>query len=478
MWNCVTSPEALTVCVQQGHKWLEAIGGLFGLGLFAVVLALAGYIRHLHKRQKEHLRLLDERGRRAVNAEAAVASASTAQAQFDQRLEEERTRASSLEAVIARFKSESELLREAVQSNAEAAEVRHDALEVSKMGDSAFWRQPPLPLHDAGLPIQLRTACPTLMFANQKGGVGKTTVVANVAAYLASRGFNVLAVDLDYQGSLSYLMRLEQFGPQGPPYPPATDLKTVLQQPFRKGDWPIGELSNAVQTATSEILPAEGVTVPGQLKYLPADYDLSQVERSVEYAWILKTLDDDPRYRLASFLHHAQEKLGFDFVLIDSPPRFTLGFVNGLCAATHIFVPTVVDAVSTYAVEKFARQYSSVASRLNPSLRWGGIIGMMTQGNNDGTLPATHLNFAESAERAARNRIPGASGFMFGSVVPRNQQIAMTAAEGIPYLHSGQLRQQGVIQRLGKAILEVVHEQHDSGPIGTSNSQPAAVSAA
>lgn len=465
----LSSPEAVSACVGIAQRWLKTVGDLVGLGSAALITILVGYLTTVRRKRNELAVLLDEREKRVSNAEQA-------QRQFDARIESATGQSKHLEGQVAKLNDDVRLLTEGVRANAEAAQTVHDALELSRSGDSAFWRRPPLPLHDAGLPLQLRTACPTLMFANQKGGVGKSTLVANVSAHLASKGYNVLAVDLDYQGTVTNQMRLEQFGPAGPPFAQAFDAKSVLRHPFHRSDWPDSQLDQAIVTATNNIPAAAPGGIPGRLCYLANDYELSQVERSVEYAWVLNQLPDDPRYRLAAFLSHAADALRLDFILIDAPPRFTLGFVNGLAASTHLFVPTVVDTPSTRAVETFARQFADVAPRLNPSIRWAGIIGTMTAGAGS-NLPRNATDIASSTEFAARNRIPGAGPFFYNAVVPRSAQISQATEAGIPFLRSAPFRESGVIQTLGDQILDAVNSNGKS-TASSSARQPDRVSSA
>lgn len=453
------SPEAISACVAITHSWLRTAGDLVGLGSAALITTLLGYLLIVRRRRDELEVLLGERLKRVANAEEA-------QRQFDARIDRATENSRVLESDISRLKERVRLLTDGVRANADAAQTVHDALELSRSGDSTFWRRPPLPLHDAGLPLQLRTPCPTLMFANQKGGVGKSTLVANLAAYFSAKGLNVLTVDLDYQGTLTNQMRLEQFGPAGPPFSQALDAKTVLNQPFHYRDWPESQIDQAIVTATTNIPPISPDIVPGRLCYLANDYELSQVERAVEYSWVLNTLTDDPRYRLAAFLAHVADVLRLDCILIDAPPRFTLGFINGLAASTNLFVPTVVDAPSTRAVETFARQFSDVAPRLNPALRWSGIIGTMTNGHTS-TLPQIVQTLAASTEFAARSRIPNAGPFFYNAVVPRTAQISQSAEIGIPYLRSKAYRDTRIIQTLGEQILEAVN---NDGTRAASNS--------
>jgi cellulose biosynthesis protein BcsQ len=111
------------------------------------------------------------------------------------------------------------------------------------------------------------------------------------------------------------------------------------------------------------------------IHYIPAFYNFELVERRVEYRWALGFTNDDVRYRLARALLSKNVQESFDRVLIDAPPRFTLGFVNGFCAATHLYVPTVVDLLSASAVGSFARQFRELKAIVNPRIQWRGSSG-------------------------------------------------------------------------------------------------------
>ncbi|MDH4982481.1 ParA family protein [Hyphomicrobium sp. D-2] len=444
-------------------------GDLAGLGSAALITALVGYILLLRRHRDKLDGMFNECRHRATNAEEA-------QRQFDARIDAANQIEQKLTSSNTALQDEVRRLREGVAANAAAHETLHDALELSQSGDTAFWRRPSLPLHDAGLPLQVRMPCPILMFANQKGGVGKSTLVANLAAYFATEGFKVLAIDLDYQGTLTQQMRLEQFGPGGPPFGQALDAKTILRDRFRKSDWPTYRINDAIIPATNNLPRLRTDRASGQLFYLANDYELSQVERAVEYHWVLNMLGDDPRYRLAAFLSHAAEVLQLDYVLIDAPPRFTLGFINGMTSSTHLFVPTVVDLSSTRAVETFARQFSELAPRINPAIHWAGVIGTMTTGN-DGRLPQTLIPTAQSTEYAVRNRIPNAGPFFYDATIPRSSQITEGVQSGIPFLRSQNLQKSGIIQNLGNQILDAVdeHGPQPSPSIARSPEQLSAV---
>ncbi len=153
-----------------------------------------------------------------------------------------------------------------------------------------------------------------IAFANQKGGVAKTTSVANLAAALAADGKRVLAVDVDPQFRLSVLLGAN---------PAAIELSLL-----------------EVLTGQCEVSQAVIETsVPG-VELLPARRELIGAELSLV-----------TQVRREEFLRRALEGqvAGYDLVLLDCPPNLGLLTVNALCAAGEVVVP--VSMIDVGAVQ-------------------------------------------------------------------------------------------------------------------------------
>lgn len=157
-------------------------------------------------------------------------------------------------------------------------------------------------------------------------------------------------------------------------------------------------------------------------------------------------------YRLARALLSDHVRETYKLVIIDAPPRMTLGFINGLCASTHLFVPTLLDAPSGNAVGRFAQQFSHLAPVANPFLEFAGIIGTMT--NTGPALPKIDKEAADSAENGAREKLGEKYShralFIREAVMRRNPDLGRAAAGGMAYFQ--QPATQPMFRQLATAV--------------------------
>ena len=232
-----------------------------------------------------------------------------------------------------------------------------------------------------------------LAIANLKGGVGKTTVAANVAAHLAHDEKwrkRVLLVDLDYQGSLSSMT-----------FP---DDQSWLP--------PKGADSVATRALSGQIDPSmflqsckEAKNEP-RLKVVTAHYDLAQADNRLLVEWLLNKRNQDSRnlptklsdlilgrayhpnemrYNLARLLHSEAIRDNFDLIIIDCPPRLTSGTIQALCASSHLLIPTLLDKQSGESVVSFCDQIENMKSAgLCPHLNYVGIVACRFVANTVG----------------------------------------------------------------------------------------------
>lgn len=265
-------------------------------------------------------------------------------------------------------------LQRAVQDAAELRELMQaNQAVIDRMltHEGQIWR-----MHLPTPPLEYRTPADVshakiVMVANNKGGVGKTTLVMYLAAYFASRNKRVLAIDLDPQASLT---------------------KAMLQT----GDIVIPNGQEQRLAYVNQLLCDTGPAVwaPEPLRgdlenvhLVTCDQTLEAHETKLQLQWIAKGGQPDVRYLLSRVLlgdKVQNPKNGYDVVLIDAPPRLSLGAINALVACTHLLVPTKLDTISAETVSNYLTLVSDLRDGrdghkgLNPGLQLAGVVATMT----------------------------------------------------------------------------------------------------
>lgn len=184
----------------------------------------------------------------------------------------------------------------------------------------------------------------TIAFANQKGGVAKTTTTLAMSVALAERGHRVLAVDMDPQGALTYSTGID---------PDALD-ETVNDVLVRR-------------------LPIEKVVVTREVDVVPANIDLAGAEAIL----LAKT---GREYALQRALRELDDK--YDFVLIDCPPSLGILTINALTAAQEVVIPLQCEALSHRGVGQLIETLVDIRHFTNPELSVFGVIPTMYDGRS------------------------------------------------------------------------------------------------
>jgi chromosome partitioning protein len=229
---------------------------------------------------------------------------------------------------------------------------------------------------------------PVIVSANLKGGVGKTTITANIAASFARKKWAqqrkpVLAIDLDYQGSLSSMLFAgSSWRPAGGELSQAS--KSIAGH--HREDWLVVNSRPATWVENPESEHPTIRQVQG-LEGLAAFYDLAETEDRLRLLWAIADEKRDIRYFLYELLHSDELRNKFSMVFIDAPPRLTTGCVQALVASTHLLIPTILDDLSADAVAYFGRQLLRY-EKLWPHLQVLGIIGSMVETNQVHQRPA------------------------------------------------------------------------------------------
>jgi len=227
-----------------------------------------------------------------------------------------------------------------------------------------------------------------LIVANAKGGVGKTTVAANLAARFAELAARsrphqkpILLIDLDFQGTLSAMAIADQTA-----WLPATGLDSDATY-LISADWTPEKVGSVTQTAVSLVSKATGQTVTqsiSNLRIIRSYYDLAQAENREMVEWLVGDRRLDVRFTLRELLWSKEVVNAYSMVIIDCPPRFTTASIQAIAAATHLLIPTKLDAPSSDAVVTFGRQIEILRDAgICSHLKYVGVVGAMVRGTAD-----------------------------------------------------------------------------------------------
>ena len=175
-----------------------------------------------------------------------------------------------------------------------------------------------------------------LAFANQKGGVAKTTSALAIAAALDELGSRVLAVDLDPQGALTFSMGADP------------DL-----------------LDETVNDVLVRRLPVEKVIITREVDLVPSNIDLAGAEAVL----LAKT---GREYALQRALRDVVDN--YDYVVIDCPPSLGILTINGLTAADEVVIPLQCEALSHRGVGQLLETLNDIRHFTNPDLKVAGLL--------------------------------------------------------------------------------------------------------
>ncbi|MDD2764119.1 MAG: AAA family ATPase [Opitutaceae bacterium] len=266
-----------------------------------------------------------------------------------------------------------------------------------------------------------------LAFINYKGGVGKTSLIVNVAACLAKLGKRVLLFDFDTQSNASiWLLRLERWNKINSTgegavfsifYPGKAKLKDIIVKDVIAGK------------AGEKLLPG--------LDLIPTTFNLVDLESEYE---------GDPRKPPYLLLNEQLRELepNYDFVLFDCPPNILRASQCGVFSANEVYVPSNPDALSligfTLLVEKLHKFHQLTASfrtaEMGTPAAVQGIIFNSIKSGVDNEVPKMRMQLRMNQYKAQRR--VAATAKLFETQIRDATIVRRAVALGLPVILVGQ----------------------------------------
>ena len=225
----------------------------------------------------------------------------------------------------------------------------------------------------------------TIACTNQKGGVGKTTTVVNLATYLALLGDRVLVIDLDPQGNATSGFGIDRASVTGSVYEALLD------------DVPLSELHVATQVEGLRVVPSSIALAGAEVELAPLEGRERRLARSVR-----------------------AEQDAWDWVFVDCPPSLGLLTVNALTGSDAVLIPIQCEYYALEGLSQLIATINLVRDHLNPELAISGVVLTMFDAR-------TNLSAEVAAE--VRRHLHEA---VFETIVPRSVRLSEAPSHGLP----------------------------------------------
>jgi cellulose biosynthesis protein BcsQ len=233
-------------------------------------------------------------------------------------------------------------------------------LEAINQTDGKVWLKPVNGTNPPFVPLSARKTA-IISLANLKGGVGKTTLTANLGAAFASEGLRVLLIDLDHQSTLS----TRSLGSQE--LDEVIRTKRFIHSVFTE-DADLTALNRCVTRV-------QRPTGDGSLYVAPVHEDFADIENRLMTRWSSGVAPHDVRYLLRRALHSTSLRQHYDVILIDCPPRLTTGSINALAASDYVLIPVLLEEDSAAAVPRMIAWLKRFQSASCADLNILGVVG-------------------------------------------------------------------------------------------------------
>lgn len=226
----------------------------------------------------------------------------------------------------------------------------------------------------------------TIAIANQKGGVGKTTTVVNLAAALSARHRTVLVIDLDPQAHATLGLGLEK------------------QQ---------GVSMYGVLTGEREISDVIQPTKWPNLNVIPSEVDLAGAE--LEFG-----MREDRLEMIRDALAPVKESGAFDYIILDCPPSLGIVMTSALVATDSVLIPIQAEFLAMDGLALITGSIERLKTGLNPSLELNGIVFTMVN---------SQARLTQDVIAEVQNHFGDK---VYETLVPRNVRVSEAPSMGVP----------------------------------------------
>ena len=240
--------------------------------------------------------------------------------------------------------------------------------------------------------------CVVYAVASQKGGVGKTTSAGNLGIELARKGYKVLLIDTDAQGSLTSSLGFKE------PDKMDITLKTIIENEVTGEEYDYRTLGI--------LHHEEGVDL------IPCNIELSGLEISLIKAWSREQILSKYIFKIKRY---------YDFIIMNCPPSLSLITINALTAADKVIIPVQAAYLSLKGLEQLITTIGMVKQGLNTRL---GIDGILI------TMLKKRTNYAREIVDLL-DETYGNVVHIYKSMIPLSVRAEEASAEGVSiYKHS------------------------------------------
>ena len=225
-----------------------------------------------------------------------------------------------------------------------------------------------------------------IAIANQKGGVGKTTTVVNLAAALSARKRAVLVVDLDPQAHATLGLGLEK--QQG------VSMYAVLT-----GQKPIADVIQPTKWSNLNVIPSEVDLAGAELEFGAREDRLTMIKDA---------------------LGPVKESGAFDYIILDCPPSLGIVMTSALAATDGVLIPIQAEYLAMDGLALITGSIEQIREGVNPNIELNGIVFTMV--NSLAKLTTDVMN-------EVRNHFGEK---VYETVIPRNVRVSEAPSMGVP----------------------------------------------